>query len=371
MLICAGAIVMMTVENSVNWVKIFGDDFRKHRNIKTAWVAANTFAKSMGETQRLNAERQQKNSTRSSKSDDRDYDDVIFEDDNRGDDNSLNSPVNTPNSDGSSKSIGSFVRDIFSGGKDYVGKDQKIDFSGQQQQAQPQQTAGSRSQNTADEQGSHSVKERYVIGDANTIANDKSNANSDGVDFEVEDTMDADTTTNVQFDAPDSDVQPSQVAPGTSSFTATATSSEGAAMPLEVETNHDITVEDVNNLPPYDPTLDLSDYKLPPVSLLNHLDNKKSVSDAELTENKTKIVDVLKDFRIKLVKIKANIGPTVTLYELTPAPGVKISKIKSLEDDIMMNLKATGIRIIAPMPGRGTVGIEVPNKNPEIVTMES
>lgn len=371
LLICAGAIVMMTVENSVSWVKIFGDDLRRHRDLKNAWQTANTFAKSMTETQKLNAEKQQGNTssrTRAKNDDNDGYDEVIFEEDNRGDDNSLNSPINTPKPDGGSKGIGSFVRDIFSGGKDYVGKDQKIDFNDRQQQSQqsqPQQTANVRQPESTESNGPNSVKERYVIGGTSTADN------TDGIDFEVEDNTEDEQQPEVTFAAPDPDVQPSEVTPGTSTFTATAASSDGEAMPLEVEKNHDITVTDISNLPPYDPTLDLSDYKLPPVSLLNHLDNKKTVSDAELTENKTKIVNVLKDFRIKLTKIKANIGPTVTLYELTPAPGVKISKIKSLEDDIMMNLKATGIRIIAPIPGRGTVGIEVPNQNPEIVTMES
>ncbi|MBR2105614.1 MAG: DNA translocase FtsK 4TM domain-containing protein, partial [Bacteroidales bacterium] len=331
LLICAGAIVMMTVENSVSWVKIFGDDLRRHRDLKNAWQTANTFAKSMTETQKLNAEKQQGNTstrTRTKKDDDDNYDEVIFEEDNRGDDNSLNSPINTPKPEGGSKGIGSFVRDIFSGGKDYVGKDQKIDFNDRQQQsqqAQPQQTANVRQPESTESNGPNSVKERYVIGGTNTADN------TDGIDFEVEDNTEEEQQPEVTFAAPDPDVQPSEVTPGTSTFTATAASSDGEAMPLEVEKNHDITVTDISNLPPYDPTLDLSDYKLPPVSLLNHLDNKKTVSDAELTENKTKIVNVLKDFRIKLTKIKANIGPTVTLYELTPAPGVKISKIKSLE----------------------------------------
>ncbi len=374
LLICAGAIIMATFENSVSWVKIFGDDLRRHRNIKTAWTAANTFAKSMTETQRLNAERQQGNPSsrpRPKNEDNDNYDDVIFEDDNRGDDNMLNSPINTPKQ-GGNKGIGGFVRDMFSGGKDYVGKDQKIDFNEprQSQQTQPQQPSpSSRRQDSTEPAGPNSITERYVLGGDNP--SNTPNDNNDGIDFEVEDTTDEMDEKDVQFAAPDPDVQPSEVTPGSTSFSATATGGDGDSMPLEVETNHDITVSDISNLPPYDPTLDLSDYKLPSVSLLNHLDNKKTVSDAELTENKTKIVNVLKDFRIKLIKIKANIGPTVTLYELTPAPGVKISKIKSLEDDIMMNLKATGIRIIAPIPGRGTVGIEVPNKNPEIVTMES
>ncbi|MBQ5574987.1 MAG: DNA translocase FtsK 4TM domain-containing protein, partial [Bacteroidales bacterium] len=285
LLICAGAIIMMTFENSVSWVKIFGDDLRRHRNLKNAWQTANTFAKSMTETQKLNAEKQQGNTssrTRTKNDDNDNYDEVIFEEDNRGDDNSLNSPINTPKPDGGSKGIGSFVRDIFSGGKDYVGKDQKIDFNDRQQQPQqpqPQQNTGARQPESTESNGPNSVKERYVIGGTNTADN------TDGIDFEVEDNTEDEQQPEVQFDAPDPDVQPSEVTPGTSTFTATAASSDGEAMPLEVEKNHDITVTDISNLPPYDPTLDLSDYKLPPVSLLNHLDNKKTVSDAELTEN--------------------------------------------------------------------------------------
>ncbi len=365
LLICAGTIIMVTFENSVSWVKIFVDDFRRHKSVKSAWENANTFAKSMTETQKANAAQPSKPTRQRTKKDENDgYDDVIFEDDNAGDDNSLNSPINSGNSE-QKKSPVSFLRDMFTG-KDYKGKDQKIEFDDQRQAPQqPQQPAPKAAERTAVQPGPETIKERYVIGGNSTD-------NTEGVDFEVEDNT-TDEEPTVEFEAPDSDVQPSEVTPGTAQFAATATDTEtsGDEMPLEVETSHDVTVTDISNLPPYDPTLDLSDYKLPPVSLLNHLDNKKSVSDAELTENKTKIVNVLKDFRIKLIKIKANIGPTVTLYELTPAPGVKISKIKSLEDDIMMNLKATGIRIIAPIPGRGTVGIEVPNKNPEVVTMES
>ncbi len=122
----------------------------------------------------------------------------------------------------------------------------------------------------------------------------------------------------------------------------------------------------------YDPTLDLSQYKMPPIDLLEKHDTENaSVTNEELISNKNKIVETLSNYKIQIDKIKATIGPTVTLYEIVPAPGVRISKIKSLEDDIALSLAALGIRIIAPMPGKGTIGIEVPNQNPEIVSMRS
>jgi S-DNA-T family DNA segregation ATPase FtsK/SpoIIIE len=122
----------------------------------------------------------------------------------------------------------------------------------------------------------------------------------------------------------------------------------------------------------YDPTLDLSSYKYPPLSLLNDYESGSvSVSNEELISNKNKIVETLANYKITIDKIKATIGPTVTLYEIVPAPGIRISKIKSLEDDIALSLSALGIRIIAPIPGRGTIGIEVPNLKPKIVSMKS
>ncbi|HEY0669322.1 MAG TPA: DNA translocase FtsK [Sphingobacteriaceae bacterium] len=122
----------------------------------------------------------------------------------------------------------------------------------------------------------------------------------------------------------------------------------------------------------YDPKLDLSSYKLPPLDLLeNYGSNKIHVNSEELEANKNKIVETLNHYNIEIDKIKATIGPTVTLYEIIPAPGVRISKIKNLEDDIALSLAALGIRIIAPMPGKGTIGIEVPNQHPEMVSMRS
>jgi S-DNA-T family DNA segregation ATPase FtsK/SpoIIIE len=122
----------------------------------------------------------------------------------------------------------------------------------------------------------------------------------------------------------------------------------------------------------YDPTLDLKSYKFPPLELLNEYDvGKVQVTQEELTQNKDRIVATLVNFRIGISSIKATIGPTVTLYEIVPEAGIKISRIKNLEDDIALSLSALGIRIIAPIPGRGTIGIEVPNKNREMVSIRS
>lgn len=122
----------------------------------------------------------------------------------------------------------------------------------------------------------------------------------------------------------------------------------------------------------YDPTLDLGHYKHPPIDLLeNHGDGNVQVDREELEENKNKIVQTLGNYNIEIAKIKATIGPTVTLYEIIPAPGVRISKIKNLEDDIALSLAALGIRIIAPIPGKGTIGIEVPNSKPDVVSMRA
>jgi S-DNA-T family DNA segregation ATPase FtsK/SpoIIIE len=122
----------------------------------------------------------------------------------------------------------------------------------------------------------------------------------------------------------------------------------------------------------YDHKLDLASYKYPTLNLLEEYGTGKiAVNAEELEANKNKIVETLNHYNIEIDKIKATIGPTVTLYEIIPAPGVRISKIKNLEDDIALSLAALGIRIIAPMPGKGTIGIEVPNQNPEMVSMRS
>ncbi len=120
----------------------------------------------------------------------------------------------------------------------------------------------------------------------------------------------------------------------------------------------------------YDPREDLPDYKFPPIDfLINYEERNLEVKQEELLANKNRIVETLKNYNIDISKIVATPGPTVTLYEIVPAPGIRISKIKNLEDDIALSLSALGIRIIAPIPGRGTIGIEVPNQNPQIVSM--
>lgn len=122
----------------------------------------------------------------------------------------------------------------------------------------------------------------------------------------------------------------------------------------------------------YDHKLDLAQFQFPPLSLLdNHGNEEISVNQEELEENKNKIVGLLKNFNVGISEIKATIGPTVTLYEIVPEAGIRVSAIKKLQDDIALNLSALGIRIIAPMPGKGTIGIEVPRKNPTMVSMRS
>ena len=131
--------------------------------------------------------------------------------------------------------------------------------------------------------------------------------------------------------------------------------------------------EEINRNPDeYDPTADLSNFKFPPLDLLKEYEvSGNSVDEAEQEENKERITKTLNDYKIAISSIKATVGPTVTLYEIVPAEGIRISQIKKLEDDIALSLSALGIRIIAPIPGRGTIGIEVPNRDPQTVSMRS
>ena len=132
------------------------------------------------------------------------------------------------------------------------------------------------------------------------------------------------------------------------------------------------TVEEVLQQEPFDPRKDLENYKFPTLDLLKvYSDNGPKIDMDEQQGNKNRIINVLKSFGVDISAITATIGPTITLYEVTPAPGVRINKIRNLEDDIALSLSALGIRIIAPIPGKGTIGIEVPNKTAKIVSMES
>ncbi|MCH1533856.1 MAG: DNA translocase FtsK [Schleiferiaceae bacterium] len=154
------------------------------------------------------------------------------------------------------------------------------------------------------------------------------------------------------------------------------TKADTAELDVVVEV-HQEAVEDaksinkkVKDFGEYDPTLDLSRFQLPKIELLQpYGDGKITFDKEEIEANKNRIVDTLKNYNIEIKEIKATIGPTVTLYEIVPAAGIRISKIKNLEDDIALSLAALGIRIIAPIPGKGTIGIEVPNANPQVVSM--
>lgn len=142
--------------------------------------------------------------------------------------------------------------------------------------------------------------------------------------------------------------------------------------PVEKLLSEDQIEEKLKEFGEYDPTLELSSYELPPIDLLvDHGTGELTVTKEELEANKDRIVETLGHYNIGIDKIKATIGPTVTLYEIIPQAGVRISKIKNLEDDIALSLAALGIRIIAPIPGKGTIGIEVPNSKPQVVGMRS
>ena len=141
--------------------------------------------------------------------------------------------------------------------------------------------------------------------------------------------------------------------------------------PVQDELEEDV-IEKLPELAPYEPTLDLRDYKYPSLDLLETHGSEKIIQDpAELETNKNQIINTLKNYDISIQKISATVGPTVTLYEIVPAAGVRISRIKNLEDDIALNLAALGIRIIAPIPGKGTIGIEVPNVKKTVVSMKT
>ena len=201
---------------------------------------------------------------------------------------------------------------------------------------------------------------------------------SDGLDLELEtesNTIDepvvADSGMTMEVEAPTET---------TIAIEEETTNTEGSEGELSLDVEDpvgDDEITDTEKLNPdemvdYDPLLDLSKYKHPPIELLaDHGDGSIQVEREELELNKNRIVDTLKNYNIGISKIKATIGPTVTLYEIVPEAGVRISKIKNLEDDIALSLAALGIRIIAPIPGKGTIGIEVPNQTPDVVSMRT
>ena len=174
---------------------------------------------------------------------------------------------------------------------------------------------------------------------------------------DTEDTEEIEETGEEIENEEDSTEQPNEEDSDEVEFSVTVAEGEGSEI---VEQNTD-----------YDPTLDLEYYKYPSYDLLKDFGEIKSVDAAEQQENKERITQTLRNYGITIKKIDATVGPTITLYEIVPDDGIRISKIRNLGDDIALSLAAIGIRIIAPIPGRGTVGIEVPNKNPQIVPMRS
>ncbi|MBS9463020.1 DNA translocase FtsK [Flagellimonas sp. 389] len=196
-------------------------------------------------------------------------------------------------------------------------------------------------------------------------------------DGSIELSMDTDTPVKIDTYTHKKDIPPLQQEAGLD-----------VNLPQEEDTDLDLKVEQVTvekeekdikadklvkDFGEFDPKLELGNYKFPPLDLLEQhgASGGITINQEELEENKNKIVSTLKNYKIGIAQIKATIGPTVTLYEIVPEAGIRISKIKNLEDDIALSLAALGIRIIAPIPGKGTIGIEVPNKNATIVSMRS
>ena len=187
------------------------------------------------------------------------------------------------------------------------------------------------------------------------------------------------TTTNTAFELSVKDLQPT--IKNYSSATNT-TEKEATKETEKVEIAVDKIVEEkhvsenlsdslVKDFGEFDPTLELGNYKFPTLNLLKDYNESISIDQEELEAHKKRILETLSNYKIGIARIKATVGPTVTLYEIVPDAGVRISKIKNLEDDIALSLSALGIRIIAPIPGKGTIGIEVPNKKPTMVSMKS
>lgn len=186
-------------------------------------------------------------------------------------------------------------------------------------------------------------------------------------------------TQTVEFDGDDATIKTKESENDGSEHKSVEPADRTIDMDIEVAKNEEkadnkqlVSIGD-REMAPYDPKLDLENYHYPTLDLLKKYDNdgKPYIDMAEQTANKNRIIEVLRNFGVEISSIKATVGPTITLYEITPAQGVRIAKIRNLEDDIALSLSALGIRIIAPIPGKGTIGIEVPNAKPNIVSMES
>ena len=239
----------------------------------------------------------------------------------------------------------------------------------------------------------NTIREEYS--DSDSLSRDSGNyGDNENDDFDVEDgaesDLDSSIVENLPFDLPVSNGSPEKFTPppgleltieGVDEDNEETEPEISVLSPVKELSEEDKARMNLNevlsenedfDLGDYDPTLDLSSYRYPELDLLeNYGQGKAKVDKSELEANSNRIIETLKNYNIEIARISASIGPTVTLYEIVPAAGVRISKIKNLEDDIALSLSALGIRIIAPMPGKGTIGIEVPNQNPEIVAMRT
>jgi len=196
------------------------------------------------------------------------------------------------------------------------------------------------------------------------------------VEEQIQETVDLNTNTSPEITEPTANVVEEMTIEVPKKKEVIESTPEEVQMDVEVKSEEILTDKQVNKaleeFGEYDPTLDLGRYKHPIIDLMIEYPNSQvTVDKDELEANKNQIVETLNNYKIEISKIKATVGPTVTLYEIVPAPGVRISKIKGLENDIALSLAALGIRIIAPLPGKGTIGIEVPNSKPSIVSMKS
>jgi DNA segregation ATPase FtsK/SpoIIIE, S-DNA-T family len=228
----------------------------------------------------------------------------------------------------------------------------------------------------AEEPGEEETEEPVDIRDEGQTLNDAYREKKD-IEFVVR------TTKQYEDEDDDEDDDTAGIIPGTitSGSIIRDFDNDGTVAPRNEEVPLNITRPEMTDTLPdhevdrimgdYDPRLDLSRYKFPPVSILKEHKSESAFDNTEVFENKENIIKTLGDHKISIKSISATVGPTVTLYEIVPERGVRLARIKSLEDDIALNLSALGIRIIAPIPGRGTVGIEVPNKKPEMVSMRS
>lgn len=224
------------------------------------------------------------------------------------------------------------------------------------------------------------VKKEDFIEEANDEFVDNSAAVAKTLDDEKKDNIidfgqDTDPENELELDFGDNDIEDEENLDKQVEDADLKSNDENLAFAVnEVFEEEALTDDEINSdfLSDYDPTKDLEYYKMPPIEILKDYPVRKAdVTRDELNANKDRIVKTLRDYKIEIARITATIGPTVTLYEIVPAPGVRISKIKNLEDDIALSLAALGIRIIAPIPGKGTIGIEVPNSKPETVSMRS